>query len=169
MHHACPILKHSHTLSRTLISCRQQSRYCRSPSFHHNHIIFIDFYAGCGKTMVSCGEMMFGYGKPRWVSSLVVVKRWWVSMPDSLLRGNGIIFRNIYVCGRVWAAHRTLEQRKKFPLETPYKVMIILQVKDLSYKSWMLLIFRQLNEDCSCLEFMQVMKMLKVIEVMHTL
>ena len=57
------------------ISCRQQSRHRRS-SFYHNRIIFIDFYAGCGKmmvsflpgcgkTMVSCGEMMFGCGN-RW-------------------------------------------------------------------------------------------------------
>ena len=42
-------------------------------------------------------------------------------MPDSLLTGNGIILWKISVCRRVWGSHRTLEQRKKFPLETPVK------------------------------------------------
>ena len=59
------------------------------------------FYAGCGKMMVSFCRVVV-----KWCS--VVVKRWWVSMPGSLLTGNGIIFRKINVCGRVWGPPRTL-------------------------------------------------------------
>lgn len=45
-------------------------------------------------------------------------------MPGWLPAGYENIFRKINICGRVWGVPRTLQRRKKNPLETPFKPLL---------------------------------------------